>query len=906
MEEALLKLDGNKKIEIALDTIVHNLNIDNELDFIEVDVEEKGVLYEKLTLIKGEIYPIPKPNDILTIKEIFIDFDKYLTLRIFIKGELKTLNNNNISSNNPIKFSFSNTNIINSLKSICQIKEELYSSIFKINSLNDKYYSLNSLKDLGSYQLPTSIFPSLLKDDFILIANYAINQKEIIKTNLTIIKKLSEEQLFQFFYKPDIFGNKLTLFKVIDINEKYYIVINNKKELYQIIKNERINALGLKLCQLFFLNKFRLIYNLNLYLNEIDFKNDSIIFISQQDIYFSKLIPINFISVINIYFLDYKINNFYNKVIIGQNNYLINGKEIYCVLDLKKNDFDYYPVEIILQNSDNDNKQEKIFNFFLYNGLLNKINAFANYNLTKAYFIEYFYMSIDIPINELNLKTNVEIDNIQYELKYYDSFNSENRQRINVLNVPYQKINNFEEKEIDNINSIQICNIFNKKKNIIFGIFNIKEVNSKETNIDNSYFDEYYTDFGNIVSIIEKREVNNIDLKDICVKIYTNSKIDKSEKSIFSVYNNELTYSQYKTRLGALICYYLNKCEELYQIYYFFMCFHYFKKSIESTNITFLQRLRIFIFYFRKKFEDANDKIIFFSKLSENSPYVLAKELNQKELNHLTEFSRFFCAYLQLDSYILYNYYKSAMSFSFSLELLFIMRHSLLSNYEDFIFITNERSDEYAYLSDNESITVINSKSLFINIYQSEDENNDIKESKNVALPISFEFRYHKNFRQKRNNKNYNNLSPVFFYRDGKIQKIEDNIKYRNVIIEKGEGAKIIESFLSDNIEIILELKNVQIFGELLDYKYYIEKDFSKLLKKMEEIRKEKDVVTKYGNLSCCKLYDKIAKFRAKRKEEISESYSKKLERQGIIKIGDVHYTKEEFSHILENMKKKY
>ena len=45
---------------------------------------------------------------------------------------------------------------------------------------------------------------------------------------------------------------------------------------------------------------------------------------------------------------------------------------------------------------------------------------------------------------------------------------------------------------------------------------------------------------------------------------------------------------------------------------------------------------------------------------------------------------------------------------------------------------------------------------------------------------------------------------------------------------------------------VILELKTIPIFGELLDYNYYIGKDFSLLLKKIKEIKSKKKVITKY------------------------------------------------------------
>ena len=89
MKDALLKLKGINKIKVNFDVIVKSHKIDNNLDFIEIDIEENNILYEKLTLIKGEIFPLPKANDILKIKQISIDYDENLDLRLFIKAKIK-------------------------------------------------------------------------------------------------------------------------------------------------------------------------------------------------------------------------------------------------------------------------------------------------------------------------------------------------------------------------------------------------------------------------------------------------------------------------------------------------------------------------------------------------------------------------------------------------------------------------------------------------------------------------------------------------------------------------------------------------------------------------------------------------------------------------------------------------
>ena len=404
-------------------------------------------------------------------------------------------------------------------------------------------------------------------------------------------------------------------------------------------------------------------------------------------------------------------------------------------------------------------------------------------------------------------------------------------------------------------------------------------------------------------------------LKNICIKKYNESKISISEEKIISGFVNELTHSQYKTRLGLLIYYYINKCESKTEIKYIKKLFLTIISDIMSTNITFSQCLRIINLFIRKKFENDNslDFLIFFSELSQNSPYYLARELNKQEITNLKEFSRYFPAYLQLGSYIMFNYYKGEMSYTFSLELLFIMKYLLLSNYEDFAFTTSEKSDEFSYNTEVENITVINENNLFKlfnNNYKNIFQIKNIEEAKHFALPISFEFRHEKNVHQKRNNKNRNILSQKLYYKDGKIERIEKTIKLDNdKVVTKEESSILMDNYLSADRDIVLELKLLPFFGELLNYKYFVEKDFSKLLKNMKEI-KDNNIAYKKSNIDLkYEIYHNIENLEKVKKifdEELTKKWTAKLAKEGIVKLGDVHYTKKDFEkYVMNSLNKK-
>ena len=907
MKEALKRIRGEEKLQTNFDVRVIKANLIDKYghDFIELEVEENGSIFKNITLIKGEIYPLPNEGDFLNIKELYYDYDNLLIFRLFGKAEIGITSKNNIISGNKEIFDFSYNAISKSIKNICNIKEDLHSNLFTLDSKDENFSYLFCLNDLKLYKISNNLIPPSFKGDFFLITNYILNTNEILGINITIIKRLNdEEKIFQCFYR---FGKGMSLFKVIDIDENNYICIDDNRKIYLVEKSEELGALDIKLCQLLIVN-YKIGENSKTLLNKIKLDKKLIIKISSQDLYFSKLLPINHISVVYINFLDYRINNIYDTIIINEKKLKINSNEMYHIVSTSYRDFDFYPINISLLKSDDINST-KNFCFILFQGLLNKINAFINFTSEKPYFIEYFIMSIDIPLIKIKTKISIEINKIQYELNHFDTFQSENRKRINCLNVPFQQIENFEEKNLKKINSIQICKIFNQNTNMIFGIFDINEMNSKSFMNDNSYFDDYYSDFGNIINLFEDKNISKKELKDLCLKIYEKSKIEKSKDKIISTYCDELTLSQYKTRIGLLLCYYTKlNIKEFRELKGFY---DYIKDQIDDAKITLLQRLRIIIFYLDKKLHNSGsiNDIIFLSELNKNSPYVLADELNKNEIKNLTEFSRYFAAYLQLNSFILKNYYINEPSYSFSLELLFVMKHYLLSSYEDFIFTSSEQSGDYTYMSELHDITVINEQKIFskeIN-YESIRKLDDPNLSKDFAIPISFVFKQEKYSHQKRRNKNQNIFTPFAFYKDGKLERIKQEIKInKDKIIEKRENGRMLESYLSEDNKVLALLKNIPIFGELANHIYYIQKDFSELMNKFEEIKekKKKYFIDKKDSLNkLFDIFDKKEKNTQLKKEEISELYDKKLKEEGKVRIGDIHYSKEEFDKYVENWK---
>ena len=916
MKEAFLKIKENHKIKVDLDVIAKEIKIDDQNDFIELDVEENDALFECLTLIKGEIYPLPRINDIIKVTEIYFEFDKLLNFKVLAKGEIKQKLKENIQAKIYHEiYSFSKDKMLESLKKIYNIKEKIFTGIFRIVDLNfqkEDYSNLLCLEDMKSYKINAVNLPfSLETNKFILISNYSLDEKSgfIIFNKITLVKELTEENLF--FYIDSYYRNnkKLLLFKVIDINENYYMLINRYKEIYKLNRTKEVENSGINLCCLLLItNNFKAISYSNTQIKDMIFDDTEIIYASKQEIYFSKIIQINYISVIQINFLDYNNSeNFFELIEIQKKQIKIDNNELfYPFYENTENEIFSEEIELKILETD---KIKSSFNCFIYRGLLNKINAFINYYSNNAFFYEYYFMCIDEPIKNIDTHVNIGINGKKYEPKIYDTFQSLNRKRINVLNIPYQEIENFDSKELKekNLNSIQICKIYQNKKSMIFGIFDIKENLFITQKSDNSKFDPYYEDFGDIISIIGSKNDYDNNIIEICKKKYINSKIEKSEDFILSTYNDEITLSQFKTRVGLVLSHYIYKCNEENDIKDILLYYQYIRWKIPSKKITLLQQLRIIILFLRKKIEDPSslNELIYFPECPKNSPYVLAKKLNEEEINNLDEFSRSFAAYLQIDSYIMYNYLKKENSYTFSLELLFIMKYLLLSNYEDFIFTSRQQSDEYAYNTHNENITVLNEANLFSINCNKLKKINDINESKNYAIPISFEFRHENNSHQKKNRKNRNSLSPFLFYRDGKFVKIQVYRKLEdNTIIEKGESGRMVESFICEEKSVINDFKKLHIFGELYNFKYFIKKDFSELITNMKRIKLKNTGKNRDQKQSNCESFDKIDNSNEEKEKIISELWEKKLEQEGTIRIGDIHYTKFEIKKLLENAKK--
>ena len=287
----------------------------------------------------------------------------------------------------------------------------------------------------------------------------------------------------------------------------------------------------------------------------------------------------------------------------------------------------------------------------------------------------------------------------------------------------------------------------------------------------------------------------------------------------------------------------------------------------------------------------------------------MAYKYNIEEIQKTTESSRLFMGYLQLDSYILTNHLiKEEKSYSLSIEPLFIIKNHLLQAYEGFFLIGNSNNNRFAQSITDEKITTININKIFefSNILSLEafDKIEKPHILKNHAFAVSMEFRNENNSHHKKNKKNIHITSPIYYFDKENIKKImyDKNKKIH------GEDGRLIEVLIDEDRDIILSLKADIIYGNLLDTKFFIQKDFEELKKEMNKIRKMKDKFNDKKDEP--KINNNQIKEDLNTKEENQnenkdlERIYREMKRIGTIEISDEEYTEYLIKEIIKTAKR--
>ena len=718
-------------------------------------------------------------------------------------------------------------------------------------------------------------------NSLIYIENYLLEKNIISFNNVTLFNKVKLEYLDEYlklkfnlnYNNNDIFYHKINtnynnnfiLLKIIDIQDKFILGIDIFCNIYKIDKSSNIikdiyNIYTIVLIKnyskLLIQDPFLILsINENTYICVIENSFDDSI--------------INNLSIINFNFLDYinEKKNYFNQIRFSEanNNYSfeISKKSEYLILFTKFNLIkNYYTYTIKLIS--NDNQEIRIFQFIIYFGLLNKINCLINYIGEESYGCEYFYYNFnyDLPKYQtiyLNGKEN------QFEIT--DNLNSQSRKRFVILNYPglnnmniykdkIEKKKSKEEKKKENADNkneiINVSNIYNledilndkeaipelkpktsflfiffheKNKNKLLGVYDIDEINNYN-NLEKIIYkqNDEYKIFYNFFKIMNNKNINiekrNNYLKSL-EKYKNNDKIEQLVKNVDYDFSY-ISYENYITYINICLFYYYNKTQKKEGLLKEFE--EKFNLLIDS-NLSYYDRIRILRFTCKEYFRISDEKrvihLILLDRLLEDNSYKIAINFNKKMINELEENSQLYIPFIQLDSYILYNYQKESYSFTLSLEPLIITKRLLLSSYDDFIFTYKEKSKDnqltLAFQCIKNDVTAINEYSLFpLN------DNCDSKElcGNDTAVPIAVNLLHEKNGHSKKDKKNKRNLIPLDFYKEKDISKINKNYQKKDDLkgIVKGEAGHLVDSFISyKNNNFTLELIKNHSFGNIIN-----------------------------------------------------------------------------------------
>ena len=129
-----LMISKDKKIETNILVKVLKTSYNSLRDEIELNLFDGKLQFNNLYLIKGEIFPTPKNNDILNIKEIALKFDSKLNIKIYLKADIAKQGIDIFElKNSKGEFSLNAENLLNYYKQLFKKEDNIYySAIFSL------------------------------------------------------------------------------------------------------------------------------------------------------------------------------------------------------------------------------------------------------------------------------------------------------------------------------------------------------------------------------------------------------------------------------------------------------------------------------------------------------------------------------------------------------------------------------------------------------------------------------------------------------------------------------------------------------------------------------------------------------------------------------------------------------
>ena len=676
---------------------------------------------------------------------------------------------------------------------------------------------------------------------------YKADKKISIKKEIKDLKKIDNIP----YYDIIIFENDVNKFidnNIYYYNEKFCISLNNNKndEIYGILP--------------IYLNKINNIYlslgnNINTLSFEILFYSAYINLPSEINIYNQDKQIFN-LKIYDYYGTKYRNRilflNINNKYIIKYNNIKLVDLNIFVPQDYKlikslneKNNLindDYFKIISILINEFllKSNKYKDVINNILENKSLVEINKLnPNSDILIKLLNKFIPQGYDIIIR-IDKKNDYHINTHQIKYKkdkkeIYSNFD------IKDINILIEKLKQLNEKIISiyNENSIKfklsnfLIQISEQRKILINLTQNYKNYFNYPLNYSKKVFElkeyslfyEYYKAssiflFDNINNVFneneEKDDDNNIEncfnIISCLIIIFNKIKTD--------IYNYILNFSEFN--IYEKILFLISSFNLLYE------------------NLNEEKTINIMNFDF---------KIFNFSDNNKDNPYIFAKNFIFEIIKNLSEESRLFYIFLQINSKasnILYsnkiynnnNNNESISNYLISMLSLEQVKKHILKIFPKYIIRYYRNKKERAILHLKTNLVGINEKHLFKQNLEKNEKNFLEKECKNhYSMPIIAELFHevtgHSKYKESQKEKEiYPNYFQdyIFDFQIKSIDKIEMNEKKKNV-----ESGFLVEYFISEKYSHIKFLKDVKNnFSEYYNINLWIKENFNELNSKIE------------------------------------------------------------------------
>ena len=261
----LLETEG-KIIECKEKFLVKDVKLLNDLDLIVLDLMQNNILYKDISMIKGNIFPIPKENQIIFTEKMFFKINPEFKLQLFIEGKIdeksekSKQDQNNVEKNNSFSFEFNEIyKTISTLTGeklpekgimisrIIQISQEGIADIISIP--NCETYKLQIKKQQAKNYKP---------NDFLLIICFEVKQNKINTNKMTMFELLSDDRLID--YLDSRLLENVKLFQVLDHRKEDIILADSNLIMYKFSKNQsKIKNQSVGFCTTLIISNYNII-----------------------------------------------------------------------------------------------------------------------------------------------------------------------------------------------------------------------------------------------------------------------------------------------------------------------------------------------------------------------------------------------------------------------------------------------------------------------------------------------------------------------------------------------------------------------------------------------------------------------------------------------------------------------